>query len=118
MPDVKSRQWSFETASAILVEVRSHTERAVERVGPLEADRLRLKGKLEVETELAEVETELRGVVSRWIREMEALGVSVKGLWLVDFDSGSGCYCWRWPEERLEWYHSHDEGYDDRVRIQ
>ena len=46
------------------------------------------------------------------------LGVSVKGLWLVDFDTGAGHYCWRWPEERLEWYHGHDEGYDDRVRIQ
>jgi hypothetical protein len=56
--------------------------------------------------------------VSRWIREMEALGVVVKGMWLVDFDTGSGNYCWRWPEERLEWYHGHDEGYSERVRIQ
>jgi hypothetical protein len=53
----------------------------------------------------------------RWAREMEALGLEVKGLWLVDFDSGSGYYCWQWPEERLEFYHGHDEGFAGRARI-
>jgi hypothetical protein len=42
----------------------------------------------------------------------------VKGLWLVDFDSGSGCYCWQWPEQRLEFYHGYDEGFAGRARIQ
>jgi hypothetical protein len=113
MSDAK-RAWSLETARAMLAEVRSCTERAVKEVDPLEADRERLAGT----PEGAEVEARLRGAVSRWIREMEALGVTVKGLWLVDFDSGSGCYCWRWPEEKLEFYHGRDEGYDNRVRIQ
>jgi hypothetical protein len=56
--------------------------------------------------------------VSRWVRSMEALGLEVKGLWLVDFDNGSGYYCWRWPEEDLAYFHGYDEGFDDRVRIQ
>jgi len=25
-------------------------------------------------------------------------GLEVKGLWLVDFDNGSGYYCWRYPK--------------------
>jgi hypothetical protein len=49
---------------------------------------------------------------------MEALGLEVKGLWLVDFDNGSGYYCWRWPEEDLAYFHGYDEGFDGRVRIQ
>jgi hypothetical protein len=36
----------------------------------------------------------------------------------VDFDTGSGFYCWRWPEERLEFFHGYEEGFDGRVRIQ
>jgi hypothetical protein len=49
---------------------------------------------------------------------MEALGVEVKGLWLVDFDNGSGYYCWQWPEEGLEYFHGYEEGFEARSRIQ
>ena len=51
-------------------------------------------------------------------REMEALGLEVKGLWLVDFDSGGGFYCWRWPEPALAHFHTYDEGFDGRTPIQ
>jgi hypothetical protein len=53
----------------------------------------------------------------RWSREQEALGVETKGLWLVDFDSGSGYFCWQWPEERLEFYHGYEDGFAGRRRI-
>ena len=49
---------------------------------------------------------------------MEALGVEVKGLWRVDFDNGSGYYCWQWPEEQLEYFHDYEEGFEGRSRIQ
>ena len=49
---------------------------------------------------------------------MEALGLDVKGLWLVDFDNGSGYYCWRWPETELAYFHGYEEGFAGRVRIQ
>ena len=65
-----------------------------------------------------EPDARIRDVVSRWIRAMEALGVEVKGPWLVDFDNGQGYYCWRWPEERLEHYHGYEEGFAGRIRIQ
>ena len=107
----------------MLAEVRSCTERAVNEVDPLEAERERLAGvpatpEAPEAPAVVEVEARLRGAVSRWIREMEALGVTVKGPWLVDFDNGSGCYCWRWPEEKLGFYHGQDEGCENRVRIQ
>ncbi|MGZ6970665.1 MAG: DUF2203 family protein [Thermoanaerobaculia bacterium] len=49
---------------------------------------------------------------------MEELGIVVKGPWLVDFDSGAGFYCWRWPEESLAFFHGYDEGFAARVRLQ
>jgi hypothetical protein len=36
----------------------------------------------------------------------------------VDFDNGSGYYCWRHPEAGLEWFHSYEEGFGGRIRIQ
>jgi hypothetical protein len=44
-------------------------------------------------------------------------GLEIKGLWLVDFDNGSGCYCWRYPETGLDYFHTYEEGFRGRMRI-
>ena len=64
------------------------------------------------------VDARIQDVVSRWAREIEALGAEVKGVWLVDFDNGSGYYCWRWPERELDHFHGYDDGFAGRSRIQ
>ena len=71
-----------------------------------------------VPAKLQAADLEVQKILSGWARSMEALGLEVKGPWLVDFDCGSGLYCWRWPEEKLEYFHGYDEGFDGRVRIQ
>ena len=48
---------------------------------------------------------------------MEALGIVVKGLWLVDFDNGEGYYCWKYPEPAIRHYHGYDEGFAGRMKI-
>ena len=50
-----------------------------------------------------------------WASSILQLGVDVKGLWLVDFDSGDGIYyCWQHPEEKLEYFHDYDSGFAGR----
>ncbi|MBI4715628.1 MAG: DUF2203 domain-containing protein [Nitrospirae bacterium] len=53
-----------------------------------------------------------------WAREVESLGCEVKGAWLVDFDNGEGYYCWKYPEERLEYFHDYTAGFSGRMKIQ
>lgn len=109
------RRWSLETARELLPEVRRRTARAV-----AEADRLDAARKAEPPGSEARsgIEAQLEAGISRWVREMDALGVEVKGPWLVDFDSGAGYYCWQWPEEGLDHFHGYEEGFTGRVRIQ
>ncbi len=57
-------------------------------------------------------------VISEWAHDIEAMGLEVKGPWLVDFDSGGGYYCWWWPEESLDFFHGYTEGFAGRVRLQ
>ena len=35
----------------------------------------------------------------------------------MDFDNGSGYYCWQYPEEGLQYYHTYEEGFRGRTRI-
>ena len=52
-----------------------------------------------------------------WAEKIMQLGAEPKGLWLVDFDSGSGYYCWRYPEADVGFFHGYDDGYSGRVPI-
>ena len=53
-----------------------------------------------------------------WARTLGKEGLEAKGIWLVDFDNGSGYYCWRYPEDSLQFYHSYEDGFQGRMRIQ
>jgi hypothetical protein len=109
------RRWTLAAARELLPDVCARTARAV-----AESDRLVTERDALAPTapQRKGVEERIQAVVGRWAREMEALGAEVKGLWLIDFDNGSGYYCWRWPETELAHYHGYDEGFSGRIRIQ
>jgi hypothetical protein len=113
MEQARERRWSLEGARAVLADVRARTERAVAQADVL----VREREAAGAEARRA-LDERIQGVVSRWAREIEALGAEVKGVWLVDFDNGSGYYCWRWPEPALEYFHGYEEGFAGRTRIQ
>jgi hypothetical protein len=106
----EKRIFSYEEAAAMLPEVRRLTEaayRAVEGVsgeGPAPGR--------------ADQQKQLEDTVNGWARSLMGMGLEVKGLWLVDFDNGSGYYCWRYPEDGLHYYHSYEDGFNGRMRIQ
>lgn len=100
------RTFTFEEARKLVPAVRERTRRAIARIEELGGD----AGSPE--------SPEAKGILLAWAREMDELGIEVKGPWLVDFDSGDGYWCWRWPEESLDWFHGYEEGFAGRVRIQ
>ena len=56
-------------------------------------------------------------IVRAWAREVTSIGCEVKGVWLVDWDSGDGYYCWRFPEQSISFFHTYDEGFAGRIPI-
>ena len=111
---MSERRWTLEAAREMLPDVRTRTARAVAEAEALAEEQALHAENAPARRALAE---RIEAVVTRWAREMEALGLDVKGLWLVDFDSGSGYFCWQWPEERLEFYHGYEDGFAGRGRI-
>ena len=99
--------FSYEQAAELLPEVRRLTEAA-----HLKVEELTRRGRVK------DAEDRLNEVVGQWSEAMMRRGLDVKGLWLVDFDNGSGYYCWRYPETSLMFYHSYEEGFGGRMRIQ
>lgn len=64
-----------------------------------------------------EIEAACEKIVENWAEEVTALGCEVKGLWLVDWDSGDGYYCWKFPEEAIAFFHSYEDGFAGRLPI-
>jgi len=71
----------------------------------------------ELESRRPELEEACEEIVRLWAQEISAVGCEVKGLWLVDWDSGDGYYCWRFPEESISFFHTYEEGFAGRLPI-
>ena len=106
--DDQGRVFTYREAVELLPMVRHLTEQAHRRV-----EQLATSG-----GGGAQLRTETDAMVAEWARALIELGLEVKGRWLVDFDNGSGYYCWRYPEAGLDYFHSYEEGFRGRMRIQ
>ena len=106
----EKRIFTYEEAASLLPEVRRITEEAYREIEAVESAAPEGAKKADVQ---AKLETIARG----WARSILEMGLEVKGLWLVDFDNGSGYYCWRYPESGLQFFHSYQDGFTGRVRI-
>lgn len=99
------RIFTLEQARSLLPQIRERTSDAV-----LRYSRLGDGGE--------GIDEERQAILREWASEMAALGVEIKGPWLVDFDSGAGYYCWKYPERSLEYFHGYEEGFAGRLPLQ
>jgi regulator of sirC expression with transglutaminase-like and TPR domain len=100
----KKKIFTLAQAREVLPRVRELTWEAFTRYGDLGED--------------SDFEDDRQKIVRDWIERLSALGVEVKGLWLVDFDSGAGYYCWKYPEQSLDFFHGYEEGFAGRLPLQ
>lgn len=65
----------------------------------------------------AAIELQIEQVVEKWQSKVERLGASPKGIWLADFDNGTGYYCWKFPETEICFFHGYQDGFSGRRPI-
>ena len=105
--------FTLEEAQERMPEVRKITEPVYFLAADLAQE---LREAEEGDTErVEELRERLQSLVQAWTEGVQALGADVKGLWLVDFDSGDGYWCWAWPESELDHWHSYEGGFRSRM---
>ncbi len=63
------------------------------------------------------LEQEINTLIDTWKSKMNRLGVTPRGLWIGDFPTTSGYYCWKFPENKIDFWHSKDDGFSKRRSI-
>ncbi|HSH40540.1 MAG TPA: DUF2203 family protein, partial [Arenicellales bacterium] len=86
------RVFTLAEAEALLPLVRNITEQSAEDLAPVKQ---RLNNMLATDPRTPAVQREYEDIIKRWVSKLERLGLVVKGLWLVDFDTGDGYLCWK-----------------------
>ena len=60
------------------------------------------------------LEKQVNELIQTWNDKIRKLGADPRGLWVVDFNSGEGYYCWKHPESDILYWHSYEDGYSGR----
>jgi hypothetical protein len=105
--------FTFEEARGLVPAVRERTRAALDALSGVE-----VPADEDADAVRERMERAAGEILGAWAKDVEAMGIEVKGPWLVDFDSGAGYWCWRWPEESLDYFHDYETGFAGRVRIQ
>ena len=109
----QKRFFSIDDARDLLPVIRRLTKVANMRVTSLSTQ-------LSYVTEAAkrsELEDLIQDLFREWHEKVRKLGCEAKGMWLVDFDTGEGYYCWHYPEPDVSHFHGYFEGFRGRVKI-
>ncbi|HEY3568764.1 MAG TPA: DUF2203 domain-containing protein [Thermoanaerobaculia bacterium] len=108
------RIFTYDEALSTFPLVRDLTSAAVRQIEALTTS---LGSSEELEAKREDLEEAQERIVHAWAREVTAIGCEVKGVWLVDWDSGDGYYCWRFPEPSISHFHTYDEGFAGRIPL-
>lgn len=108
------RIFSYDEALQTFPVVRDLTAAAVRRIESLTTT---VGSREEMDERRQEIEDAYQKIVGAWAKQVASIGCEVKGLWLVDWDSGDGYYCWKFPEQAIGFFHTYEEGIGGRLPI-
>lgn len=112
----KNKTFTLKEAEQILPLVRKITKETIRQVENYRWDH-NFGQFMADQQHLYEEESQMQKIIERWSDKISKLGAEPKGFWLVDFDTGQGYFCWKYPEERLNYFHDYQGGFTGRTPI-
>ncbi len=116
VPSLQKRIFDIHQAKGLLPLVYHITEGSHLKVKKMLNRLEAVKGKNVVLA--TEIEADISSEVDKWQSKLARLGVTPKGMWLADFDTGTGYYCWKFPENDIRFFHGYQDGFSGRIEIQ
>lgn len=113
----RKRVFSVSEAKSILPLVYKITEAASREVANL-IEKLESARSTSDQLLADGLDQEINRAIDRWQSKVEKLGATPKGMWIADFDSGDGYFCWKFPEREIRFWHGYQDGYLGRVLIE
>lgn len=107
------RIFSLDEARRLLPIVRRVTKVAAQELDRLSSELSMVREK----PRRVQLEAEVHSLFFRWQEKIKKLGGEAKGMWIVDFDTGEGYYCWHHPESDIAFYHGYSHGFRGRVPL-
>lgn len=116
----RTRVFTVEELEKILPVVRRITDEYFEKLQTLMSrlEALRTRDENQFDPTFTAIEKEINDNVQAWQNKLEKLGAQTKGLWIADFDAGDGYYCWKYPEEKVRYWHQYNDGFRGRVLLE
>ncbi len=114
IPIHRPRVFDLDEARRLLPTLRRLTRRARDEYERLQRQ-LAMRAAWTPDAEAAQ--RRMHEVVRAWAQQVHALGCEPKGLWTIDFDNGTGYYCWQYPETDVAFFHRYDEGFAGRTPL-
>ena len=111
-----ARIFTLDEARTLMPQVRAMTEPVYLLAESLAAELAEAETAKD-DSRADELRERLQALVESWAEAVRDLGPDVKGLWLVDFDSGDGYWCWAYPEDHLDHWHDYEQGFAGRVPV-
>ncbi len=111
---LQPRKFSLEEAEGMLPLIQKITKESLDQFLILEE---KLKFSQSDPEKWNAVEQEINQLLNHWSEKILKLGCLPKGIWLVDFDNGEGFYCWRYGDDKIQFFHGYHEGFSGRVAI-
>lgn len=109
----KKRFFTIDEARELLPVVRRVTHQAKNDINLLSIQARYMNDK----KKRAAIEEQIQLMIQNWHQKILKLGCEAKGMWLVDFDSGEGYFCWHYPEADIEYFHGYRAGFSERKRF-
>lgn len=111
---VHDKLFNLTEARALLPFIQSVSKRQFLQLSPVQE---RLNKMLANDPRRQIYEREFESQVSQWRSKVIQFGVRVSGLWMVEFDVGEGCLCWRHPELSIKTFRKHGVAFSERVKL-
>ncbi len=106
--------FNLEEANELVILIKKITEKHHEELNSI-------LQQIELETSIALKETlkvEAQAIVDSWNKKIKKLGAKPSGVWFADLDFGEGYFCWKYPEEKITFWHGYNEGFTKRKFIE